>query len=75
MSQIPDAPWIREAEQDGYPPWDAVKCPICGEECETIFRDISGNVVGCEQCLTKQDSYEWAEEEKEADRDGWDDER
>lgn len=68
MEQIPDAPRIREAERDGYPSWDSVICPICDEECETIYRDISGNVVGCEQCLTKQDSYEWAEEEKEADR-------
>ena len=36
-------------------------CPVCGEECETIYKDTNG-VVGCENCISSQDAYDWAEE-------------
>ena len=42
MQDLPDAPWIREAEMFGPPPYDDGPdpvCPICGEECETIYTD------------------------------------
>ena len=69
MEQIPDAPWIRDAELNGYPSAEPVECPICGWECETIYTDRSGVVCGCEWCMEQQDSQEWAEERREADRD------
>ena len=71
MQQIPDAPWIREAEMYGYPPDEPepVKCPICGEECETIYADMNGDVFGCDRCIMKQDAWDWADEQREADRD------
>ena len=71
---IPDAPWIREAEMYGTPVAEPVYCPICGEECETIYADQNGTVFGCENCVITQESYEWAEEQKEADRPDWADE-
>ena len=67
--QIPDAPWIREAERDGFGDPDPPKCPVCGEECEEIYADQYGNVFGCDECILRQDAWEWAEEQKEADRD------
>ena len=67
--QIPDAPWIREAERDGMPPYDEAPdpiCPVCGEECETIYTsDIDGSPVGCDECLTLWEASEWCEEHKE----------
>lgn len=71
MEQIPDAPWIRQAEMYGYPPDEPepVKCPICNDECETIYEDAYGTVVGCDQCLVWKDAWEWAEERREAERD------
>lgn len=27
-------------------------CPVCGEQTETVFRNKSGNIVGCLHCLT-----------------------
>ena len=71
MSQLPDAPWIREAEMYGYPPYDVpdVHCPICGKECDTIYKDKFGDEVGCENCIVVEDAYEWDEEKKEAERD------
>jgi hypothetical protein len=70
MEQLPDAPWIRKAETEGYP-FDEpppVECPICGWECETIYIDRSGTVCGCERCMETRDSWEWDEERREADR-------
>ena len=33
-------------------------CPICGEECETVYlRD--GQPVGCDRCLLELDADEW----------------
>lgn len=69
MEQIPDAPWIREAERDGFPADDPVKCPVCGEECDEIYADMYGNVFGCDECIIRQDAWEWAEERREAERD------
>lgn len=67
MEQIPDAPWIRDAEMNGPPEPEPVYCPVCGEECETIFADMYGNVFACNECLVEQDAGEWAEEQREAD--------
>ena len=69
MEQIPDAPWIREAERDGMPPFDEVKCPCCGEECDVIYADQYGNVFACDRCLIEQDAVEWDAEQREAERD------
>ena len=69
MQQIPDAPWIRDAEMYGVPADDPVKCPICGEECEEIILDMDDTVVGCDRCIVRKDAWDWAEEQREADRD------
>ena len=69
MEQIPDAPWIREAENDGMPPYeDGPVCPCCGEECETVYGNQYGDVFACNRCLMEQDAWEWMEEMKEAER-------
>jgi transposase len=33
-------------------------CPVCGNECETIYRDRDHEVVGCENCVTAYDAWE-----------------
>lgn len=33
-------------------------CPWCGEECETLYRVLSGAVVGCEKCVDALDAWE-----------------
>lgn len=41
-------------------------CPVCGQECETIYKDASnGEVIGCDQCILAVDAYQWQEEENE----------
>ena len=64
---IPDAPWIRDAERYGAPAPvgdDDVECPICGKICDFVYKDIDGDVCGCENCLTKIESYEWRDQQE-----------
>lgn len=67
MIDLPDAPWIRDAERFGVPEPvdDVVECPICGKECETIYLDTDGDAFGCDVCVKKVDAYEWKEKHKE----------
>ena len=55
MDQLPDAPHIREAELNGYPEPDPVKCPVCGDEAETFYLQ-DGIVIGCEHCVVETDA-------------------
>lgn len=71
---LPDAPWIRDAERNGYPSTEPVYCPICGKECTTIYKDINSEVFACNWCLEEQDADEWQAQEKESSRPDWADE-
>lgn len=44
----PEAPHLPE------PP----HCPICGAECETIYRTVQLYIVGCDMCLKAVSAYE-----------------
>ena len=58
---IPDDPIIRSMEKTGFPPWidaEDPRCPICGEICETVYKNKMGDIVGCEECLTAHDAIE-----------------
>ena len=72
MQDLPDAPWIREAETYGMPPYDPEpKCPICYSECETLFRQYNGttrtkgDVLGCEHCVTTENAWDYRAEHEE----------
>ena len=59
MLQIPDAPWIREAELYGPPTAPEVCCPVCGRECNEIYVYKDSDAVGCEHCVKSWDAYDW----------------
>ena len=40
-------------------------CPVCGEECDTLYQDEEGNIKGCDQCIHEVDAWEWLQEEIE----------
>lgn len=42
-------------------PEDYPHCSICGEECDTIFRDRNREVLGCENCIDKIDAWDCEE--------------
>ena len=59
---IPDHPVIANMERTGYPDGkepDPVLCPICGKECETIYRDRTFKaIVGCDLCIESIEPWE-----------------
>ena len=59
MEMIPDADYIREAEQCGIPTCEPVYCPVCGKDCETIYMDRDGDIFACDRCIKHQDDYDW----------------
>lgn len=67
--QLPDAPWIREAELYGEPGGDEIICPVCGKDAENFFLDDSNNVVGCDRCVREVDAYSWHMDHLEDERD------
>jgi len=58
---IPDAPWIRDAETNGYPAGDDAEliCPCCGKEAESYYLDNEDNIIGCDECVRCVDAFEW----------------
>lgn len=63
--QIPDAPYIREAEQCGMPHPDEVICPFCGKRCEMIYIDHEGNAFACDRCVKHVDASWWDQMNRE----------
>lgn len=61
MIEIQNAPWIRDAEAFGMDDPEPVLCPNCHEECETLFVSSDGDVLGCENCVTTNDAFDWME--------------
>ena len=55
MQDLPDDPRIREAELNGYPSPDPVKCPCCGDDADTFFLQ-DGIVIGCNHCVSEVDA-------------------
>ena len=54
-------PIITNMERTGYPDGkepDFPRCPVCGEECETVYRDQYGAYVGCDVCMETKDAWE-----------------
>ncbi len=56
MIEHPD---ITRALRTGYPDVDIeypAHCPACGCECDYFYRDCSGAVFGCENCVERVDA-------------------
>ena len=61
MTQLADAPWIREAEMFGPPEGDDIYCPVCGEENPEKFFTVNGEVLGCDCCVQTEDAFSWCD--------------
>lgn len=58
---VPDHPVIQNLQRTGYPDGKEPaypRCPVCGEECESIFADREGAFVGCDMCVVQKDPWE-----------------
>ncbi len=61
-----DDPIIRMMEATGYPSERHLReprCPVCGELCDTFYKDMNGEVFGCDECVTTADAWEETEYE------------
>lgn len=61
MMTINDGPIITRAMRTGYGYGEELKepkCPVCGEECDTFYRNADGEIVGCDECITALDAWE-----------------
>ena len=58
-----DHPVIEAMERTGYPDDDfqIPHCPVCGSECETVYLDATGEVIGCDECLSEKNAYDCPE--------------
>lgn len=60
-NDVPDHPIIRNMERTGYPDGKEPRCPICpvcGEECETIYKTKNLDIAGCDLCVAAADAWE-----------------
>lgn len=51
----------RPLEPPPEPPFP--RCPVCGDETDTLYKDKYGDIVGCDNCVTTKDAWEWKQEE------------
>lgn len=59
---IPDRPIVQNCERTGYPDSKGAiwpHCPVCGEECETLYKDRFGAIVGCDVCIEELDAWDF----------------
>lgn len=36
-------------------------CPICGRECDYVYYDRDGEIIGCDCCIERKDAFECEE--------------
>lgn len=34
------------------------RCPVCGKDCDTVYKDRDGTIFACENCVTIADAYD-----------------
>lgn len=39
-------------------------CPICGEECDTLYLDRNREIFGCDVCVAAEDAWEFEEDHR-----------
>ena len=48
----------KECEGCGLCEPEPSKCPICGAECETVYKDYYGDIIGCNECVKEVDAWQ-----------------
>lgn len=64
VMRVPDNPIVRNMERTGYPDGKEPTypcCPVCGQECETVYKTKTLEVIGCDRCLRPVDAWESSE--------------
>lgn len=64
MERVPDHPVIRHLLQTGLPTGRepvSPRCPVCGEECRTVYLSLQGEIFACDDCVTTRRAWERSE--------------
>lgn len=40
------------------PDYEVPHCPVCGQECEVIYKNRYGEIIGCDDCIDAVDAWE-----------------
>lgn len=59
--ETPDHPIVQNLERTGYPDGKEPVfpiCPVCGEECDTMYKDRYGAYVGCDACMETVNAWD-----------------
>ena len=68
MFDLPDAPYIRDAELFGMDDDEEFYwvCPVCGALYpDDVYIQKNGEVIGCSECVKCKDGYEWTADHME----------
>lgn len=66
MHDLPDAPWIRDAETNGIPFVPQPGCPVCGcEHPETYYLSGYHEIIGCDRCIKAVEACDYTDQEEE----------
>ncbi len=49
----PELPLEPPEEEERIP-----HCPVCGAECEFIYRDCAFGIIGCDVCIEKMEAWD-----------------
>ena len=60
LPDVPDAPWIRDAENNGMPAYKPYFCPVCGAEDPDWFYLYRGDttILGCSNCIDSVEPFD-----------------
>lgn len=61
-------PIITNLRQTGYPDGKEPEqpiCPSCGEETDTFYISADKEILGCDNCISRRDAWDFVDEEKE----------
>lgn len=50
---VHDYPEPPEPKPEEFP-----HCPVCGEWCDTIYRNREGEIIGCDNCVDSMDAWD-----------------
>ena len=40
------------------------RCPICGEESDTFYKNGAGEICGCDVCIKAVDAWDYVEDDE-----------
>lgn len=49
----------KECDDCGQCEPEPPKCPVCDAECEVLYKDINGEIFGCDECVREVNIWDY----------------